>query len=803
MSLTLPAAYSSASKQGNIQENWIIQLGFFNGDAQGSGEGGWEATLQSSGDDNTVNESVDNSETDIDVLDGTVFQVGDFIKIDSEIMKILSISTNTITVERGAMNTTKVTHVNRTAIYWNNFTPIALSDTTVDDVFYHGVVTNTPSIRSSIDLVKAIAKTGNISLNVANFQYKGDDFSAELFLGTRKYINRNVKIYSQLNDNSTLSNCLQIYQGRLVGVSHDDSMVTLQLTEQRPWDFISIPQTKTSDTNIYFPIAYGNFTPNTTSRDYRAIKTVYPIPVNEFRGTQLYSLIGTEDVTSNAYPHYYDKGMDRFIPVSEDGAYNFDTDADSYKGGFAVQAHYELERRITFKPVETTSSTGWSNPDNAFDDADANEETNYASADFTQTNTGQTSKTIKFQMPQIEGKVTAVSMEIRYYTNEITVLTSGTGTATYTLTNKTWGANDVFYSNSATSTGSDNSGGSGTTDASGSLLTQFDAQGGWGDEIEIEAKVAIAAGGDPMSGQFQPRIYDVRILATAEVDWDEATNKARQTANKIVSDIGTLYTGGDGLVNSWDSSAITYGHEAHRDMLIRFAGYTTTAPENWAALNTDRSLATWQVRWWILEPMELEKILEQLQYEFGFIFKFRADGTASYIHILQTGELSAVQTFKENDIANLKIKNMPFNELITKMEINHKKHPAENSYLSSVTSSNSTARTNWNVQSKENISDINLDMNVGTPNATGQSDPNTDFYSYYDNILGDIKKIISCDIVNPAISYNLETGDIIQFSNTAGEMPVDPFGDDWQDYYMITDLKRSPGKVSITSREVS
>ncbi len=723
MSLTLPAAYSSASKLGNIQENWIVQLYYDDG---------------------------------------------------------------------------------------SSFTPISLADTTVGSVFYHGVITNVPSIRSSLDLSNSTAKTGNISLSVVNFQYKGDDFSAELFLGTRKYINRNVKIYSQLNGDSTLANCLQVYQGRLIDISHDDASIELKLTEQRPWDFISIPQTKSTNRNFYFPIAYGDFTPNATARDYRAIKTLRPMPVNEFRGTQLYSLIGIEDVTSNAYPHYYDKSFDRFIPVSEDGSYNFDTNADSYQGGFAVQAHYELEKRITFKPVETTSSTGWTNPDYAFDDADANEEINYASADFTRTNTGQASKTIKFQMPQIEGKVTAVLMEIRYYTNEITVLTSGTGTATYTLTNKTWGANDVFYSNSATSTGSDNSGGSGTTDTSGSLLTQFDAQGGWGDEIEIEAKVDITAGADPMSGQFQPRIYDVRILATTEVDWDEATNKARQTANKIVSDIETLYTGGDGLVNSWDSSAISYGHEAHRDLLIRFAGYTTTAPENWAALNTDRTrntaddgdIATWKIRWWALEPVELKKLLEQMQYEFGFIFKFRADGTGSYVHILQTSELSAVQTFKKEDIANLKINNSSFSDLLTKMEINYEKHPAESRYLSSVTSTNSTARTSWSIQAKENIADVNLDMNIGTPNTTGQSDPNADFYSYYDNIFGDIKKIISCDIVNPAVSYDLETGDIIQFSNTAGEMPVEPFGDNWADYYMITNLNRSPGKVGITCREV-
>jgi hypothetical protein len=136
------------------------------------------------------------------------------------------------------------------------------------------------------------------------------------------------------------------------------------------------------------------------------------------------------------------------------------------------------------------------------------------------------------------------------------------------------------------------------------------------------------------------------------------------------------------------------------------------------------------------------------------------------------------------------------------MKINYEKHPANKSYLSSVTSSNTTTRSNYNIQAKENIKEVNLDMNVGTPNTSGQTDGNADFYSYYDNIFGDIKKIISCDIVNSAKGYSLETGDIVQFSNTAGEMPVEPFGDNWADFYMITDLNRSLGKVSITAREV-
>ena len=57
-------------------------------------------------------------------------------------------------------------------------------------------------------------------------------------------------------------------------------------------------------------------------------------------------------------------------------------------------------------------------------------------------------------------------------------------------------------------------------------------------------------------------------------------------------------------------------------------------------------------------------------------------------------------------------------------------------------------------------------MNVGTPATTAQTDPNSDFYSYYNNIVGDVKKLISCEVVNSAKSYSMETGDIIKFDET-------------------------------------
>jgi len=775
MSLTLPSAYSSASKQGNIQENWIVQLGFFNGDAQGSGEGGWDATLQADGTANLLNEALDNSETGVDVDDGTVFQVGDFIKVDSEIMKILSISTHTLTVERDAMNTTAATHNNNTAIYWNNFTPISLADTTVDSVFYHGVITNTPSIRASIDLAKSTAKTGNISLSVINFQFKGDDFSAELFLGTRKYINRNVKIYSQLNGDSTLSNCLQVYQGRLIDISHDDSTIKLTLTEQRPWDFISIPQEKTTGVIIHVPVDYGGFTPNNNT--YWGS----PLYLSELSQTELRPcpLLFSQDIfnyyvadtsaKTDSRAEYWDKSLGYFIPIN-DSDNTAITTSIAKNSQFVTKTLKELKRSFKTRP-SSHAITATSGATILTDDLDEIYDTDTSTAGTFESDASADRHIIVefYDTPSPDGDFSQGTIYLKSMWDWASGNNQSKIKISYSLDNSSY---STLWQQTGTS-------GDRAVTTDNFSVTEFP------EKLYIKVEWDIFSGGDDLDGKLY--IHDIYYSIEQKARDDQTNN---------------VYIGADGLVNSWDGGAIEHGHEAHRDMLIRFAGYTTTAPENWSALHTDRHINTWKIRWWALEPVELKKVLEQLQYEFGFIFKFRADGTGSVIHVLQTSELSAAQTFKKEDIANLKINNMPFSQLLTKMEINYEKHPAENRYLSSVTSTNSTARTDWDIQTKENISDVNLDMNVGTPNTSGQTDGNADFYSYYDNLFGDIKKIISCDIVNPAVSYNLETGDIIQFSNTAGEMPVEPFGDNWADYYMITDLQRSPGKIKIQAREV-
>jgi len=343
----------------------------------------------------------------------------------------------------------------------------------------------------------------------------------------------------------------------------------------------------------------------------------------------------------------------------------------------------------------------------------------------------------------------------------------------------------------------------------------YSLYGGYEDGLTIRFKRTVTSATDGAGGytsniEGDLIVYDLRLKVTLKIDkWNTTTDGSAR-----VSSVKQLYSGHDGFAKSFagGSGTASTGLEAHRDLLNRFAGWDDTDANIYnyddnLDIEAARITSAWNIRWWENKPVELKKTLDRMQYEFGFIFKFRADGSGSYWYIKDSyasGDVAV--TLKKDDITGLQINNTPFSELLTKMEINYEKHPAENRHMSNLTAVDTTnnQRTTWNILAKENIKKIDLNMNVNKPgNANpGGGDPNDGFADYYMNIFGDVKKLISCQIINPAKGYSLETGDIIQFSNVAGEMPVDPFGDDWADYYMVEDLNRSPGSVGIKLREV-
>lgn len=820
MSLTLPVRYSESTKNNDLVENWLVELSYYNGDSQGLGEGGYDAVIAPNGNANLINEALDDSETGVNVDNNTVFQVGDHIKIDTEIMRIEDVSgaAHTVTVTRGVMRTTIAEHDDDAPIFWYNFTPLALSDTTVNEVFYFGSIISTPTIRTSIDLARSQAKTSQVRLTLANFNYKGSDFSAELFGGTRQYLNRTVKIYSQLNNNTALTNCVQIYHGRLVDITHSNDQITLLITEKQPWDKVTIPQTKTSDTSEYFPISYGNFTANSTSIGYCASKSLYPIPLNEVRATEAFYLTGIHSITSTAYPHYYDRNLDRFLPVFVDDFSSFDAANESYKNGYAVRAYHAIPKMFKMKPVENVSTDSWTDGDHAFDTPLANDTSTKTSLVSTNSTPSSTlTKRYKANWQRADHKVASVTMTIAYdwIVTRQNVNEDASATMDCTIKNNTWGFNDTFD----TTDNSSNNGDSGTTassstttDTGSSMLSVFNSTGGWSDNIDIQAINFNSSGNVATSGVciFTPRLYDVIANVLTEIDFTD-----KDQGFQSLKSINYLYCGGDGLTKSYNggSGVATTGLEAHRDLLVRFTGYDDTDANiyNWnSGLDVEDKridTAAWNIRSWFLEPIELKKALDKIQYEFGFIFKFRADGVGSYWLIKDSyASGDVVQTLSKADINAVTISTTPFTELITKMEIGYEPNPATKNYISNITSEDSTnkIRAKLNIDTKENIKQVNLDMNVNKPgNADpGGGDANDGFADYYMNIYGNVKKEVSCNIINPAKGYNLETGDIIQFSNTAGEMTITPFGDNWADYYMVTELKRSIGKVSIKAREV-
>ena len=99
-----------------------------------------------------------------------------------------------------------------------------------------------------------------------------------------------------------------------------------------------------------------------------------------------------------------------------------------------------------------------------------------------------------------------------------------------------------------------------------------------------------------------------------------------------------------------------------------------------------------------------------------------------------------------------------------------------------------------------------MNINKAGDSDVGANDPNDGFSNYYLNLSGVVRKIIAFKAVSAAKAYNLETGDIINFSPTSGDMPVKPFGHDWNEsgsqYYMIIELQRSRGSINIKCLEV-
>lgn len=689
-----------------------------------------------------------------------------------------------------------------TGAKYGGFLPLALSDTTVDNVTYHGLVTKAGSIRDTINLENSTAKSSNLSISVGDFIYENDKLSKQVLFGNKYYINKTVKVYSQPIKKSSIDSCVQIYNGRLTDVDISSSgLINFSFASKTPWDFITFPQAKTDTTQQYIPVVYGNYTTNTygdkvTDMDY----LVYPSPILRLADPNMLSIVAKQE--SIIQPHYYEPSVDAFVPLSSN---NFTLTTKNNLSGYdsnAIIAEFDTSLKRSFKtrPVSITGSDGHSASSQLLLHSGSTQGMTYS---------GNGSATTFFNFPLINGRITELGLLTKA---NVVIFGSPNGTSFQNIV--------IFFDTAnATIVNANNAGSSGTVNTSSSfsgytaydyrnILSNYEDYGYVLPPLKIKSQIQN-------NQTFGATATINEFLAHYVIEFDFTSESKAKASYKELEKLEYIYLGNDGLSSSLTdtttvSGTITSGLHAHRDLLARFTGYDVPDTDiyNWSTnLNVNSLRSSWSLRYWALEPVELKRVLQQMQKEFAFIFKWRPNGEGSYWVVKDSYTSNdVVTTLNIDDISNLKINHTPFSDLITKMDVNYKKHPADDRMLLTQTSQDSTSsptpRDKWSIRTKENLLSVDLQMNVDKPGnidvGHADSDPNDGYADYYMNIFGDIKKIISCEIVNPAKGYILETGDIIKFDIDE----IKPFGGDWNNYYMITSIQRNIGKIKINCREV-
>ena len=678
-------------------------------------------------------------------------------------------------------------------LYKSDGTYIGISFANVtmgDSISYTGAILNKPSIRESVDFTSGRSQNGNITLEVANFNISSSTLLKTLYSGN--YLNQAVKIYSNMNANTDFANTTQVFEGRLNSIDATETeKLKLQIVVKRPWDDIELPN-EVSDNGVYVPVIYGNYTSNT----YQASTNSKLAPIPYLTSNSIYLWFASHDSTNNVSTHYYDKSA-KLFPVVSRGS----SATSTLEGINAVPVLDTINRVYRIYPnLDTTDAGDFSNPTNAID----TDTTTFATSTHN-INDGTANDEIDINLPQISGKIIEFKMYIKYdlsyidneqspshfvkllidadYSNTITTTTifSDTDVAQTTENVSSSGNADI-----------NNSGSSHQQISLESLVTNNDNK--LPDKLSIRHSASQTNNSSNEELSSTAKIYDVWFSLVAKTDTANEPNSAGQEKAQLEK----IYVAHTGFSKSWSSGSASKPHEIHRDILYRFLGITAT-PNNYNTLENQKN-GSMRFFTEINKNEPVKKLLDQIAYEGGFVFRFRADGTPVYHFIENSPSITSGLTLSHNDIMNLSISHTPLSDVITKWNIRFDKNPAMNEYLQNA-SHTSSARTNFYVNSsKENTKEIKLKNLVDNVAHTG-GNKNASFLDYYNSILGNVKQIVTFSLMNPTKSY-VEVGDIINFDNS--NMKIEALSGAWTNLkFIVTATTRTiGGEVSVEAREI-
>lgn len=714
-----------------------------------------------------------------------------------------------------------------------------------DDLLLQGMhipcITNKPSVSASVNLETNKVSISNVSVTCVDVpemsQYgwmtlaSGDTeraLSEYLLDDNSGVLNQTATLYKWNYESSTTSTAF--FKGRCVDIKVDRNKIYLTLQSRRVWDDLEIAN-EVTDNGAYVPVTYGTYSPNTTSYAspqelYSTSYRLHEVPFSKKICGKIMCL-ANESHSSNAKLHIYDEQLNSFLPFPKiDGNFANSTlalDGKNYFFGF-----HDIKRGIITQSGTTDStltdytSTRWTNPENVVDGNDstfAQSNGEPSGTIFSGSNDGEANAitdTCGIGVETPVGKIDSLQIEIKC--SGIFNLTGGAfggysgSDASTRLEIRGWNSNYSIPAMEYDRTGW--SGGNITETISGTTTHTFDVNSTnfanmpkteWDEDIITipdDLRIVSRYWADDMGGTntyyLHPnyKVYYLKFKIKYKNDLS-ATNQ--QQAEFIRN--AKFYSGTNGFKCSWDASENTYNPvRIYRDVLHRYCGITTT-PDGFSNLNNiDNIQSTWYARANFLEPKSVREFLDELQYEGCFFGFFPRNNTTKmrYVSVKETGvsaysSSDVVQTLDESDLSDWKISTTSFKNLLTKMKVEFDIHPVSDKPIKSVTYEDSTARTKYNITAEEKIKKVRLKYLWGT----GLSNVPR-FYYYYKTIMGEIKVLVDCEIVNPN-KMNLELGDIVKLDIKQKKC----YGLAWSDiYFMVVGYNLTIGKMSLKLREV-
>lgn len=237
----------------------------------------------------------------------------------------------------------------------HNSTSLYLSYSDYDDGtnFYYGAIKKEITISESINLESHTATTSGFNLQIIDFDYQGNPISQELYGGSNQYQNQEIIVSARIS-----SETIEIGRFRMMNISWDGNIVSINCQSARPWDFVQIPQDR-DPSDVLIPLVYGLYyrtdTPNSSAnpRYYSKIQPYLfrPIPVSPdlIMDDLQTNIVGLEDSLvsfyvagynfsktsgshqANSYQmslYKYDQSLDAFIQLEVNSAFQDSLNGD-------------------------------------------------------------------------------------------------------------------------------------------------------------------------------------------------------------------------------------------------------------------------------------------------------------------------------------------------------------------------------------------------------------------------------------------------------------------------------------------